>query len=318
MKRFDFPVPFGWFDVGLADDLRPGEVRELEVFGEHLMLWRGEDGGYHLQENFCPHLGANIGADGRVVGNEVECPFHNWRFDGEGKLTAIPYAPDAQTTACLRNYPVREYYGVVLAWFHPAGAQPLYELPAIEELDSSDYRGPLDHPVHRIHAPLQELAENSVDGAHFVTIHKHPGAASFASVEFDGFSMTSRTIQEFPSSKGPVRGTLDSHAFGLGIGVIRYRTLIDITMLGTSLPVDEETSIQRFRVFYKNPDDDPKVDRIAKVFRDEVNRQVNEDIPIWNKKIFREKPVLTQGEAAITRFRTWVKQFYANAGQSAA
>jgi phenylpropionate dioxygenase-like ring-hydroxylating dioxygenase large terminal subunit len=307
MERYNFPVPIGWFDVGTRDELATGEVKPLRAFGQDLMLWRGADGAYHLQDTYCPHLGANIAADGKVVGNEVQCPFHGWRFAGDGALVAIPYAPEAKPRACLRNYPLVEQYGVLMAWHHPEGQAPSFALPEVEEL--ADMDGPLVE-THLAHTAPQELLENAVDGAHFQTIHNHPGAAHFGKVTFEDHVMISRTAQEFPSSRGPVPGTLDTHTFGLGFGAIRYRTLIEITMLQFIRPIETDQVQLRFAVYFKNPEGTDKVERIARAFYKEVNRQVEEDIPIWNKKIYRDQPVLTDGEAHITRFRRWVRQFY--------
>ncbi|KAG5346867.1 DAF36 desaturase, partial [Acromyrmex charruanus] len=40
----------------------------------------------------CPHLGTNMVEGGRVKGNCLECPFHNWKFRGEdGYCENIPY-----------------------------------------------------------------------------------------------------------------------------------------------------------------------------------------------------------------------------------
>ncbi|KAG5330049.1 DAF36 desaturase, partial [Acromyrmex heyeri] len=40
----------------------------------------------------CPHLGANMAEGGRVKGDCLECPFHNWKFRGEdGYCENIPY-----------------------------------------------------------------------------------------------------------------------------------------------------------------------------------------------------------------------------------
>ena len=42
--------------------------------------------------DFClQHLGADITAGGKVVGDCVECPFHQWRFEAEtGKCVQGP------------------------------------------------------------------------------------------------------------------------------------------------------------------------------------------------------------------------------------
>ena len=309
MARYEFPIPYGWFEVAMADDLPLGGLKELHVFDEHLMLWRGEDGEYRLQDNFCPHLGANIGADGRVIGNEIECPFHHWRFDGAGDVSLIPYAPESKPKACLRTYPVQVWYGIVMAWYHPNAAEPEYELPVIDELEAPGLCGPFRH-YHEADTCLQEMTENAVDYAHFTSIHGHPSAAKLGDVIYDEHKMTVKTEQEFPSSKGPVPGTLNVYSWGMGCSIVQYNTLVQITMMNVTTPLTRERTRKQFLVYYSNPDNDPKVDRIAAAFYKEVNRQMEQDIPIWNKKIYRPRPALTAGEGPITRFRAWATRFY--------
>ena len=47
-----------------------------------------------MVDSYCPHLGANLSAGGKVVDDDcIECPFHGWKFDGEsGKVVDIPYS----------------------------------------------------------------------------------------------------------------------------------------------------------------------------------------------------------------------------------
>ena len=81
--RYPFPpFPDGWFQVGYSDELAPGQVVPLKYFGRELVLYRGEDGVAHLLDAHCPHLGAHLGHGGRVVGADIECPFHAWKFSG--------------------------------------------------------------------------------------------------------------------------------------------------------------------------------------------------------------------------------------------
>jgi hypothetical protein len=37
---------------------------------------------------------------------------------------------------------------------------------------------------------------------------------------------------------------------------------------------------------------------------------VSQDIPIWENKVYRERPILTKGEAGILAHRKWAQQFY--------
>ena len=42
----------------------------------------------------------------------------------------------------------------------------------------------------------------------------------------------------------------------------------------------------------------------------EVVRQVEQDIPIWENKVFRETPILCDGDGPIAKYRRWFSQFY--------
>ncbi|HSB94806.1 MAG TPA: Rieske 2Fe-2S domain-containing protein [Spongiibacteraceae bacterium] len=309
MSRYDFPIPYGWFYVGDAAALASGEIQTVRYFGQDWVLWRDTDGNAHLQEAYCPHLGAHIGVGGTVIGNTIECPFHKWTFNGDGSVAAIPYATRINEKACLKTLPLREHYGNLMAWYHPDNIAPIYELPKVPEIDSGDFRGPLSE-THMIACCLQEMAENTVDGAHFQSIHQHPGAAEYEDVTFKDHLMSMSSKQLFPSSRGPVEGTLCTETSGFGHSVVRYKTLIEICMLASTAPVEKDKSFQIFQVYYKNPNNDPKIDRIGQAFYQEVNRQVRQDIPIWENKIYRAKPQLCNGDGPIAQFRKWASQFY--------
>ena len=62
----------------------------MTYLGQDLVLFRGEDGIARVFDAYCPHLGAHLGIGGRVCGDGLACPFHGWRFDGEGHLAEVP------------------------------------------------------------------------------------------------------------------------------------------------------------------------------------------------------------------------------------
>lgn len=310
MSRFPFPVPWGWFHAGYSRDVAPGEMKPLRLFGRDLVLWRDGEGSAHLQSAYCPHLGANIGVGGKVVGNLIECPFHQWRFDGAGKVAEIDYAKRLNAKACLPTYPVEERHGVVMAWHHPAGAPPSFALPQVPETVDPEWVGPFSQG-HRIRTCLQEMAENSADSAHFMTVHKHPGEAQYDEFRLEAHTLVMRSTQEFPSSQGPVPGTLSTDSCGFGFAVVRYRTLAEMCMVTTNCPIEADVSEQHNHIWYRNPARDPKVDRIGQAFVKEVNRQLTDDIPIWENKVYLEHPQLCDGDGPIARFRRWATQFYA-------
>ena len=91
----------------------------------------------------CPHLGANLGVGGKVIGNTVECPFHKWTFDGAGCVTGIPYTDTINKRANLFSFPVKVHYGNLMAWYHPERTAPSFELASVPQLDSGAFTGPL-------------------------------------------------------------------------------------------------------------------------------------------------------------------------------
>jgi phenylpropionate dioxygenase-like ring-hydroxylating dioxygenase large terminal subunit len=308
MSRFDFPIPYGWFFIGSGDEVKAGEIRRVRCFARDLMLWRDMSGELHLQDANCPHLGANIAVGGKVKGNLIECPFHNWRFDGSGKLVEIPYSDTLNEKACLGSYPLREHYGHLYAWYHPARIEPTLSLPVVPELETGEYVGPFSK-VHDVKTCIQEMSENTVDSAHFPVVHKS-AATKYENVQFEGTSMIVNTVQHWPSSQGPVEGRLDVVTCGIGFSVSRYKTLIDVCLLTSGMPVERDFSRQLFQVYYRNPTRDEKIDRVGQAFYKEVNRQLGDDIPIWENKVYHAHPKMCPNDGPIGRFRKWAAQFY--------
>src|ERR1700733_12364864 len=82
----------GWFQVAWSRELAAGTVRRLQYFGTELVLFRGRDAIARVANAHCPHLGAHLGLGGVVEENCIRCPFHGWKFDGEGNCANIPYS----------------------------------------------------------------------------------------------------------------------------------------------------------------------------------------------------------------------------------
>ena len=135
MKRdFPFPAyPNGWFAVSSSDEVKSGEVKPLDYFGNPLVVYRTEAGEARVIDANCPHLGAHLGFGGAVVGETVRCPFHHWRFGADGKCVDIPYAQRIPPLAKIRVWPTCESNGFVFAWYHGEQKPPARPIPPIEE-----------------------------------------------------------------------------------------------------------------------------------------------------------------------------------------
>ena len=98
--RCPLPMPMGWFQVLYSHELETGDAIPVEYFEQELVIFRTEDGDAKVVDAFCPHMGAHLGygireqtgKGPRIVGDSIECPFHGWRWNGDGQCTHIPYA----------------------------------------------------------------------------------------------------------------------------------------------------------------------------------------------------------------------------------
>lgn len=122
-------------------------------------------------KTICPHLGGHIGHGGHVENCEIQCPFHGWRFDGTGKNSTIPYSERANRAAKIRTYPLIVRNGIVMAWYHPFEEDPKWEIPEVPEFNDPENFSGLEGRQYLIDAAWQEIAENSVDSAHFRFVH---------------------------------------------------------------------------------------------------------------------------------------------------
>ena len=79
--------PNGWFRLLNSDELKPGDVKHVEVAGKQLAVYRGRNSKeVYVLDAYCPHLGANLAVGGQVKGDCIECPFHQWQFKGECRI----------------------------------------------------------------------------------------------------------------------------------------------------------------------------------------------------------------------------------------
>src|SRR5262245_604433 len=79
----------GWYVVASSRSLRPNQVRSVDMLHRKLVVYRGNNSIVRAYDAHCPHLGANLG-HGRLVGNDLECAFHGWRFDSDGLCSHVP------------------------------------------------------------------------------------------------------------------------------------------------------------------------------------------------------------------------------------
>ncbi len=309
MGRFPFPIPFGWYQIAFPSDLDPGEVVDLRYWDRDLVLWRDLRGAFHLSDAFCPHLGAHLAFGGAVVDAGIRCPFHGWTFDGAGECADVPYSERTNRKARLRTYPVMERNGVVLAWYHPKGEPPPWEVPIIPEIGDPDW-SEFHSSSYIIRTIPQEMSENGADPAHFRYVHGTDTVAELERYDTDGPFSVMLSRQAYVTPRGVTEGRIDVYNYGPGFSKVWFSGIVDAINLATTTPIDDDTTQVRFNFIVRKLADEKLTSTVAAAFVNEINKQVQEDKPIWEHKAYLPSPALADTDGPIMKFRRWYSQFY--------
>jgi len=312
IERFPYytAYPFGWYRACHAEDLPRGSVLPLRYLGRDLVAWRGEDGAPHVMDAYCPHLGAHLGYGGRVEGCELVCPFHWWRFGADGANTSVPYDGTRHPNARIPAYPTIERAGVVLFWYHPRGEAPLWEIPQLDV----PARGwtPYDRGLWKVRCPWQEMAENGPDFIHLRTVHGAADVPELESYELEGFGATLRSRVNFATPRGPQTGRIDTDSWGPGFSLARFTGILDACFVSAQTPIDFEWTEVSFNYTFRLGEgaDATRAARLGAALITDLKRQEEEDILIFDHKIYQSTPRLSRADGPIARFRRWAAQFY--------
>lgn len=321
MSRFPFGIPSSWYVVAWSEDLAPGEVQRLQVLDRELVLFRGGGGEAVVLDAYCPHLGAHLGVGGAVVGDTLRCPFHGWRWAGDGRCAEVPYAKRIPESAQIRTYPSLERNGFVYVWFHPEDAPPAFEIPEIAGWGESGWLSRWLRWEWTVKTHPQEMAENGIDWAHFDRVHDLP-VPEDRSCEFREHSFLWQVGGEKPVTSLAGRDTdalrMFGENWGLGFSWLRQHATYD-TVVATGLtPIDGETTHVRMGVIARIGDADEAKAR-AELEANMAEHAVfaEQDFAIWENKVFRPNPGLCPDDGPIADFRRWASRFYAQDDASA-
>jgi 3-ketosteroid 9alpha-monooxygenase subunit A len=312
MTRFPHdPFGYGWYQLGYADELAKGEVRPFRAFGRDFVIWRGADGAPHLLDAYCPHLGAHLGHGGRVENANLRCPFHGWTFDGSGACIGIPYSEGASLERRhVASWPVSQHHGILMAWWHPEGGKPSFALDGLPEPGRGEWSS---YRRHRwsVRSVWQEVQENLVDSVHFRYLHGVHTLSTVETFEPRGPVLAIKMSQDFMTPLGARRGFIETRLQGPYIAAVRFRIgdLAEIRFTTAVVPVEEELIMLQLSFTARLAGIEAPNMSLSLV--EEVIRQVDQDVLIWNNKAHWAHPNLAPGDGPIMRFRRWTRQFSA-------
>ena len=158
-----------WYIACRSSDLRK-ELLQVRLWGEPLVLFRDEEGVAHCLRDRCAHRNVPL-SEGKCIGSRIQCPYHGWEFDGEGRCQKVPALPDFQPSQAhaVPSFSVTEQQGYV--WVYTEmNATPHAEPFLFPHLDDSEYVSV--HYQADFEATLHATAENILDVPHTAFLHK--------------------------------------------------------------------------------------------------------------------------------------------------
>jgi cholesterol 7-desaturase len=330
-KNFPPAYPNGWFKLLNSDELEVGQSKFVRACGHDFAVYRGENGKAVVLDAYCPHLGANI-ADGVVRGNCLECPFHGWRFDEQGKCVDVPYAKGGSlpANANTRSWPSMEFGKMICVFVDAEGHPPEYQPILLPEIDQQLLK-PIGGWSQVVDMHIQDFAENAADYAHFNYVHDnlglplgldplfylthditwHPGVPGDESkTQFSYFIDNVQVYCKwFPNY--PFPQVVKSVVIFNGPGSIVYfrfnvKYLGDILLIKTFLPVDDLQVLVQDRYFANSRI--PGV--LARFICGQALHAFVDDIKIWSRKSYSFKPAILRDDGPMAKVRRWYSQFY--------
>lgn len=162
-----------WHPVALAGELA-GAPLGVRLLDQDLVLWRDGGGLPRAAVDRCPHRGARLSL-GCVRGGELECPYHGWRFDGQGQAVCVPALPGFAPPASHRAATVeaQERYGLLWVRLLPGGAAGVEPDPPAFAAEQEPRLRKVNCGPYDVAASAPRIVENFLDMAHFGYVHEH-------------------------------------------------------------------------------------------------------------------------------------------------
>ncbi|UQI46045.1 Rieske (2Fe-2S) protein [Streptomyces sp. HU2014] len=322
------PYPDGWFCAGFSDAWQPGATHTVPYMGEDLVIYRTESGTLRATRPYCPHLGAHLGFDGKVLGEEFQCPLHNLRYATDGTCVHSPYGPAPKLS--LPMLPVQERWGIVWVWHHHEGGAPTWDVAAgLTGLDNA--RDPV-YQITDLCGYPQDVSENVVDYPHLTYLHglinlevltppKYEGPFGWVTMKagrrIGPAVVESEFINQFPGLAG-ANINVSMPEFGLysvnwllatptGPGRMRYSLASSLELLDPPHhrgPAYEWLSHKALRALQ------------YAIFW-QTKKDAARDLGIFHHKRFATPAKLASGDGPIGAHRKWSRQFYPPADSQA-
>lgn len=313
----------GWHCLGLAKKFRDGKPHSIKAFGGKLVVFADQDGEIHVLDAYCRHMGGDL-SQGTIKGNEVACPFHDWRWGGDGRCKQIPYARRVPLRARTSAWPTLVQDGMLFVWNDPEGKPPI-EAQKPPRIEGAEAEGWTDWVWYEtlVHTNVREVIDNNVDMAHFFYIHK--SFPTYFKNVFEGHvaaqhmnGVAREDVRNGGEGSPQMRGNSSVAAYygpSFMIDDLTYHfddMDMKTTLINCHYPIDNNSFMLQYGIVVQIPEhlDYDAALEIAHTQGKHVKAGFEEDVEIWKNKTRIDNPLLCEEDGPVYQLRRWYQQFY--------
>jgi 3-ketosteroid 9alpha-monooxygenase subunit A len=314
----------GWHCLGLADRFRDGKPHSIQAFGQKLVIFQSGDGTLNVLDAYCRHMGGDL-SQGTVKGNEIACPFHDWRWGGDGRCKQIPYARRVPLRARTAAWPTLDQDGMLFVWNDPEGNPPREEeaLPRIEGALDDEWTDWLWYETV-VNTNVREVIDNNADMAHFFYVHltfptyfKNIFEGHVAAQYMNGKAREDARPR-LPEGSPRLIGNSSVAAYygpSFMTDELTYnydRMDVRTTLINCHYPIDADSFVLQYGIIVKKQDglDTEAAMEVARTQAMYVKRGFEQDVEIWKNKARIDNPLLCEEDGPVYQLRRWYEQFY--------
>lgn len=322
-----------WQPVGRVDLLRrPGDYFACEVVGQPLVLSRGQDGQLRCFYNVCMHRAGPV-ALGQGNRKSLQCKYHGWTYDLEGRLMKAPEFEGVKNwkkeDICLASVkveewgpwvfvnldpnaaPMSEFYGSIQAEILSKG----FDLSQMNLIERRDYVIDCNWKVY---------VDNYLEGYHLPIAH--PGL--FKELDYDQYRVdtfryhSSQYAPIRPVDNGEVRDRryvrTDAEGQALYYWMfpnVMLNVYLDNTSINIILPIDHDHTLTIFEWYFQQPGTGEGWDSMQQIiaFSDQIQQ---EDIEICvnvqkglKSNVYKQGRFSALRENGVHHFQSLVHEF---------
>ncbi len=156
-----------WYIIAESSELSICKPLSRQLFGEHLVIYRGEDGKPIILPDRCLHRCGKL-SKGHVSNGKLQCPYHGWEYGMNGKVVKMPSEGDHKNIAlCHKPYNSLEQDGYIYTCLeHHSDIQRPYSMPFFQQKGWKNIR-----LQHLFNSDVTNCVENFIDVPHTAFVH---------------------------------------------------------------------------------------------------------------------------------------------------